>query len=70
MLVAAAGEASVDVELVAFRVLHPHRVVVEAIGAQGCGAGGSDIVKQLGVLAVDDEPESGQASRCRREVCC
>jgi hypothetical protein len=31
------AKASVDVELVALGILHPHHVVIEAVGAQGSG---------------------------------
>src|SRR5215831_19748867 len=43
---------SVDVELVALGVLHPHRVVIEAVGAQGSGERGPEIRQPPG-LGVD-----------------
>ena len=46
------GKASVDVELVAFGVLHSYRVVIEALGGQGSGDGGPEAGQLLG-LGVD-----------------
>ena len=52
MLIAAAGEASVDVELAVLEALHPHRVVIEAVGAQVSGAGGPRSVNGLASVST------------------
>jgi hypothetical protein len=43
------AQASVDVELVALWVFHPHRVVIEAVGAQGSGERGPGIGQPPGL---------------------
>ena len=46
----ARAASSVDVELVALGVLHSHRVVIEAIVAQGAGDSGPEIGQPPGSL--------------------
>jgi hypothetical protein len=53
------AKASVDVELVALGVLHPHRVVIEAVGAQGTGGRGPEIRQPPG-LGVDSLHAGGE----------
>jgi hypothetical protein len=43
------AKASVDVELVALGVLHPHRVVIEAVGAHDHGERGPEIRQPPGL---------------------
>src|ERR1700678_2107263 len=57
-----AGKASVDVELVALWVLHPHRVVIQAVGAQGSGGRGSEIC-QPPAFGVDSLHSDGEGDR-------
>src|SRR6516165_10204498 len=52
----------VDVELVALGVLHPHRVVIEAVGAQGSGERGPEIRQPPG-LGVDSLRAGGERDR-------
>src|SRR5690242_9935012 len=40
--VSSCGTGSVDVELVAFRILHPDRVVIEPVGSERSGDGGAE----------------------------
>src|SRR4249920_1939834 len=61
MLEARAG-SSVDVELVALGVLHSHRVVIEAIVAQGSGDSGPEIGQPPG-LGVDSLRAGGERER-------
>src|SRR5262249_5388670 len=53
---------SVDVELVAFGVLHAHRVVIEAVGAQGSSVRGPEIRQPPG-LGVDSLRAGGERDR-------
>src|SRR5215469_4536852 len=56
------AKASVDVELVALRVLHPHRVPIEAILAHGPGERGPEIRQPPG-LGVDSLRAGGERDR-------
>ena len=63
------AKASVDVELVALGVHHPHRVVIEAVGAQGSGERGPEIGQPPGLgvdsLLADLERDVPDAARVR-----
>src|SRR5580704_2433435 len=54
-----ASSRLVDIELVALRILHPHRIVIEAVGAQGSGDRGPEIRQPPG-LGVDSLRAGGE----------
>src|SRR5215469_14495574 len=56
------AKPSVDVELVALRVLHPHRVPIEAVLAHGSGERGPEIRQPPG-LSVDPLRAGGERDR-------
>src|SRR5450755_1847823 len=61
------AKASVDVELVALGVLHPHRVMIEAVGAHDYGERGSEIRQPPG-LGVDSLHAGGERIRTAGEA--